>query len=110
MVDKGLVGKTIGLGKNDFGNSGKIYAWFLAPRIKCYLVIDDFGVILAKGSFERYSEEHRRIKLKEYISLSEGNIFFGDFRLIGQNRLMKSKYHTEKIECYFAVIVLKTMK
>ena len=33
LVDNGYVGKALGLGKNDYGNSGMFYAWFLAPEI-----------------------------------------------------------------------------
>ena len=69
LVDKGFVGKSLGLGKNDYGNSGIFYAWFLAPKMKYCLVIDDFGIISAKRTFKGYSEEDRMIKLDEYISL-----------------------------------------
>ena len=48
LIDKGFFGKSFGLGKNDYGNSGIFYAWFLAPKIKYCSVIDDFGVIPAK--------------------------------------------------------------
>ena len=72
LVEKGFVGKFLGLVKNDYGNSSIFYAWFLAPKIKYCLVIDDFGVISAERLFKGYSEEHRVIKLDEYISLSEG--------------------------------------
>ena len=65
------------MGKNDYGNSGIFYAWFRAPKIKDCLVIDDFGVLSAKRTFKGYSEEHRRIKLDEYISLSEGKTVSG---------------------------------
>ena len=77
LVDNGFVGKSRGLGRNDYGNSGLFCAWFLAPKIKYCLVIDDFGVISAKKTFKGYSEEHRMIKLKEYISLSEGKSVSG---------------------------------
>ena len=72
LVDNGFVGKFLGLGKNEYGNSGLIHAWFLAPNVKYCLVIDDFGVILAKRTFKCYSGEHRMIKLDEYISFSDG--------------------------------------
>ena len=81
LVEKGFVGKTLGLGKNDYGNSGIFYAWFLAPKIKYCLVIDDFGIISAKRTFNGYSEEHRMIKLEEYISLSEGKTVSGRFSI-----------------------------
>ena len=48
LFDNGFVGNSRGLCKNDYGNSGIFYAWFLAPKIKYRLVIDDFGVISAK--------------------------------------------------------------
>ena len=67
LVEKGYVGKSLGQGKNDYGDSGIFYAWFLAPKIKYCLVIDDFGIISAKRTFKGYSEEHRMIKLNEYI-------------------------------------------
>ena len=53
LIDKGFVGKSLGLGKNDYGNSGIFYAWFLAPEIKYCIVIDDFGVISAKKNLQR---------------------------------------------------------
>ena len=81
LVEKGYVGKSLGQGKNDYGDSGIFYAWFLAPKIKYCLVIDDFGIISAKRTFKGYSEEHRMIKLDEYISLSEGKTVSGRFSI-----------------------------
>ena len=81
LIKKGFVGKSLGLGKNDYGDSGIFYAWFLAPKIKYCLVIDDFGIISAKRTFKGYSEEHRMIKLDEYISLSEGKTVSGRFSI-----------------------------
>ena len=81
LVEKGYVGKNLGEGKNDYGNSGIFYAWFLAPKIKFCLVIDDFGIISAKRTFKGYSEGHRMIKLDEYISLSEGKTVSGRFSI-----------------------------
>ena len=65
------------MGKDDYGNSGIFHAWFLTPKINYFLVVDDFGVILAKRTFRGHSEEHRMIKLNEFISLSEGKIVSG---------------------------------
>ena len=81
LVAKGFVGKSLGLGKNDYGDSGIFYAWFLAPKTKYCLVIDDFGIISAKRIFKGYSEEHRMIKLEEHISLSEGKTVPGRFSI-----------------------------
>ena len=81
LVEKGFVGKSLGLGKNEYGNSGIFYAWFLAPKIKYCLVIDDYGIISAKRIFKGYSEEHRLIKVEEYISLSEGKTVSGRFSI-----------------------------
>ena len=62
LIDKGFVGKSLALDKNDYGDSGIFYAWFLAPKIKYCLVIHEFGIISAKRTFKVYSEEHRLIK------------------------------------------------
>ena len=81
LDEKGYVGKKLGEGKKDYGDSGIFYAWFLALKIKYCLVIDDFGIISAKKTFKGYSEEHRLIKLDEYISLSEGKTVSGRFSI-----------------------------
>ena len=81
LIEKGYVGKKVGQGKNDYGDSGIFYALFLAPKIKYCLVIDDFDIISAKRTFKGYSEEHRMIKLNEYISLSEGKTVSGTFSI-----------------------------
>ena len=52
LVDNGFVGKSLGLVKNDYGNSGIFYAWYRAPNMTNCLVIDDFGVILVKNAFK----------------------------------------------------------
>ena len=46
LVENSFGGKSLGFGKNDYGNSGIFYAWILAPKIKYCLVIDDFDVVL----------------------------------------------------------------
>ena len=81
VVEKGFVGKSVGLGKNDYGNSGIFYTWFLAPKIKYCLVIVEFGVNSAKRTFKGYSEEHRMMKLDECISLSERKTASGRFSI-----------------------------
>ena len=81
LVDKRYVGKSLGLGKNDYDDSGMFYVWFLVPKIKYCLVIYDFGIISAKRTFKVYSEEYRMIKLDEYISLSEGKTVSGRFSI-----------------------------
>ena len=59
LIDNGFVGKSLDLGKNYYGDSGLFYAWFLTPKIKYCLVIDDFGVISAKHLFKDFFQEHR---------------------------------------------------
>ena len=79
LIDNGFIGKSLGLGKNDYGNPGKFHAWFLGPKMNCLLEKDHFGVISGKRTFKGYSEEHKMIKLDEYISLSERKIVSGGF-------------------------------
>ena len=65
VVDNEYVGKPLSLSKNEKSISGNFCAWFLAPTIAYCLMIDDFGVISAEGTFKGDSEEHRMIKLNE---------------------------------------------
>ena len=101
LIDNGFVGKSLGLGKNDYGNSGIFYAWFLAPKIKYCLVIDDFGIISAKRTFKGYSEEHRMIKLEEYISLSEGKTVSGRFSIDWTKTFEGIKIPHRKKDCSY---------
>ena len=52
LVDNGFAGKTLGSGNKDYNYSGVFYAWFLAPKVKYCLLINDFGVIFAKKNFQ----------------------------------------------------------
>ena len=100
MFDNGFVGKySVGLGKNDYGNSGIFYAWFLAPNTKYCLVIDDFGVISARKPFKGYSEEHRLKKLDEFISLSEGKTVSGSFSINWTKKFKGIKIPHRKQSC-----------
>ena len=81
LVGKGFLGKSLGVGKNDYGNAGIFCAGFLAPKTNYCLVINDYGVISAKRTFKGYSEEHRMIKLKDCISLSEGRTVSARFSI-----------------------------
>ena len=80
-VDNGFAGKGLGFSKNDYGNSGRFYAWFSAPKIKYCSVIDDCGVISAERKFKEDSEAPRMIKPSELISLSEGKTISGRFSI-----------------------------
>ena len=77
LFDNRFVGITLGVNREDYRISGIIYAWFLAPKIKYCLVIDDFGLISGKRTFKGCSEEDRMIKFDKYISLSEGKTVSG---------------------------------
>ena len=99
LVDKGFVGKSLGLGKSDYGNSGIFYAWFLAPKIKYCLVIDDCGIISAKRTFKGYSEEHRMIKLEEYTTISEGKTVSSRFSIDWTKTFERIKIPHRKQDC-----------
>ena len=73
---------------------------------------DDFGVISAERSFERYSEEHRMTKLNDVISLSELKTISRRFSIKWTKTFEGKKYHTGSKIVYtvktkiFVVIVL----
>ena len=75
------------------------YAWFLAPKIMYCLVIDDFGVILAKRTFKGSSEEHSMVKLDEYIILLEGKTVSDRFSIDWNKAFEKIKKPHRKQDC-----------
>ena len=62
-------------------------------------MIDDFDVISAKRNFKGYSEEHRMIKLDEYISLSERKTVSGRFSIDWTKTLEGIKIQHRKQNC-----------
>ena len=48
LADNDFVGKYLGLSKNNHGDSGYFYTWFLAANIKYCFVIDDYIVVPPK--------------------------------------------------------------
>ena len=99
LVDKGFVDKPLGFGKNDYGNSGTFYDWFLAPKLKYCLVIDAFGVISAKRTFKGYSEEHWMTKLDKHILLSERKTVSGRFSIDWTKTFKGIKIPHRKQDC-----------
>ena len=99
LAENGFVGKSLGLGWNVYGNLGVFYVWFLAPKIKYCLVIDDFGVVSAKRNFKGFSEEQRMMKLDECISLSEGKTVSGRFLIDWTKTFEGVKVPHKKQDC-----------
>ena len=53
----------------------------------------DFGIISAKRTFKGYSEEGRKRKLSEKMSLSQGKMYQVFFQFIRQSHLEELKNH-----------------
>ena len=62
-------------------------------------MIDDFGVILAKRTFKGYSEEHRMLKLNEFLSLSEGKTIIDGFSIDWTKTFKGNKKPHRKQDC-----------
>ena len=93
LVDSGSVGDGVGMGENDYVDSCIFYAWFLAPKIKYCLVINDQGVISAKQTFIGYSEEHSVKNLKSLYCCRGEKQFVVGFCQIGQRHVKALKSH-----------------
>ena len=62
-------------------------------------MIDDFGVISAKRTFKGYSEEHRMIKVNEFLSLSERKTISGRFPFDWTKSIKRIKIPHQKQDC-----------
>ena len=69
----GLVGKNLLQGKNDYKDGGIFYALFLAPKIKYCLIINKYGVISEKKTFEGFTNVSDRLDRKEYFKMADGD-------------------------------------
>ena len=74
LVENGFDAKDLGLGKNEYGDSG---------MFKCMVSSPENRVLLssAETTFEGYSEEQRMIKLNEFTPLSERKTISGRFSI-----------------------------
>ena len=60
VLDKAnLVGEVLCQGKNDYKTGGIFYGLFLAPKIKCCLTIDGYGIIQEHKTFEGFNDSKR---------------------------------------------------
>ena len=58
-----------------------------------------FGLFLIKGTFKDYSEEHRKIKLNEFISLLQGKTISGRFSIAWTTTIEGMKITHRKQDC-----------
>ena len=72
MDKANLVGEQLGQGKNDYKTGGIFYGLFLAPKIKYYLTIDDYGIIQEHKTFKGYNDSKRLLDRSQYFKMKEG--------------------------------------
>ena len=54
-----LFGKNYCQGKNDYRTGGIFYGLFLAPKTKCILTVDEYGIIQQKMTFKGFNDSKR---------------------------------------------------
>ena len=57
--------------KNDYKKSGVFYSLFLAPKIKCYLTIDKFGIVQDYKTFKGFNDTKRLLDRSQYFEMIE---------------------------------------
>ena len=69
----GLVGKKLLQGKNDYRDGGIFYGLSLAPKIKCHLTINKYGVIDEHKTFKGFSNVSDNLNRKEFFKIVDGD-------------------------------------
>ena len=69
----GLVGKNLLQGKTDYKDGGIFYGLFLAPKIKCCLTINKYGVINEHKTFKGFKDVSDKLNRKEYFKMADGD-------------------------------------
>ena len=78
-LDKaGLVCKTLLEGKNDYKEGGIWFAFFLAPKIKYYLSVNQYGVTDEHKTFKRFTNVSDNFDRKECLKM------YGDDKLVAK--------------------------
>ena len=73
VLDKAnLVGEGLCEGKNDYKTGGIFYGLFLAPKIKCCLTIDVYGIIKEHKTFKGFNDSKRLLDRSQYFKMIEG--------------------------------------
>ena len=73
MLDKAkLVGGELFQGKNDYKCGGVFYSLFPAPKVKCCLTIDEYGIVLEHKTFEGFNDSKRLLDRSRYFKMIEG--------------------------------------
>ena len=68
----GLVGKNLFQGKNDCKDGHIFYGLFLAPKIKCFLTINKYGVLDEHKTFKGFADVSNNLDRKECFNMADG--------------------------------------
>ena len=68
-----LVDKSFLQGKKDYKDRGIIYGLFLAPKLKYWLTINDYGIIDEQKTFKGFTNVSDNLIRKEYFNMSGGD-------------------------------------
>ena len=73
VLDKSnLVGKGLCQGENDYKIGGIFYGFFLSPKIKKCLTIDEFGVVQEHKTFKGFNDSNRFLDRAQFFKMIEG--------------------------------------
>ena len=73
VLDKAnLVGENLCQGKNDFKTGGIFYGFFLAPKTKYCLTINELGVIEQYMTFKGFNHSKRILDRSQYFNMLKG--------------------------------------
>ena len=81
LKTKGLIGKNLYQSINDYGKREIFYGLFLAPKIKCCIIIDEKGILLQKTTFKGYDQNMVGLNFKDFLDLEKGDTILGKSKL-----------------------------
>ena len=99
LKTKGLIGKALYQSKNDYGNGGILYRFFLAPKIKYCIVIDENGILSQKTTFKGYDENMVGLNFKDFLDLERGDTILGKSKLNWKRDLHGVKILHRILQC-----------
>ena len=94
-----LVGKDLYQSKNDYDDTGIVYALFMSAKIKYCIVIDDTGLLQQKIIFKGCDRNMSQKGFKEFLNMEKGLIVRKTLKLDWKRDLLGVKVPYRVINC-----------
>ena len=85
-------------GKNDYGDGGIFFGFFIVPKAKYSPIFDEYGILEERKTFKGFEDAKRSLGRKQNFDFSESKIIVEFFQYVGKEVLMEVLRFLQKLE------------